>query len=179
MDTGSVTVDPGPSSGDVQQYLLVVLTFGSVIASSFATLLFRVCSTLGLARRLGVVAVIFVAWLVWALFSTLVSRILERTSRSRSRAPDAFASWVNNCMMSLTAVFSVFIWFYLSDYLTHSTFVSGISLNEAILITLLAIMLISAIVTFFKQFVMTEAQLIMRTSADGTGRGEKQRRDKD
>jgi hypothetical protein len=177
MDTGGVTVDPGLSSGDVQQYLLVVLTFGSVIASSFATLLFRVCSTLGLTRRLGVVAVIVVAWLVWALFTTLVSRILKRTTNSRARGPDAFASWVNNCMMSLTAVFSVFIYFYLSDYLAHTTFVSGISLNEAILITLLAIMFISAIVTFFKQFVLTEARLIMHAS-DAKGR-DKQRRDKE
>jgi hypothetical protein len=160
---------------DVQQYLGVILTLGSLIASAFATLLFRVTVSLGLARRLDVAIVVFVTWIVWVLFTSLVNRIFATTSRSG----DAFATWINNCMVSLTAVLAVFIWFYFSDFLNHTALTSGISLVEAILVTLLAIMFIAAIVTFLKQFVLIEARLITMSASTNSNSSAKDKRRKE
>lgn len=141
----------------LDQQLVLVVTFNTILGTIGARIVFRQLVVYGLGRRFEVMVALLIAWLLWTYFYIVVGRALKFDHRRLYRGnhvevlpPSLVADWVSRLATNFTYAFTMLFLFYTNDFVDHTTLVYGMSPAQATVYVVGGIALISTLQTLLQ-----------------------------
>lgn len=145
----------------LEQQLVLVITFNTILGTIGARIVFRQIVVNGLDRQFEVMVALLVAWVLWTYFYVVVGRALKFNHRRQHHGnkvevlpPSLVADWVGRLATNFTYVFTMIFFFYTNDFVDHTTLVYGMSLAQATVYVVGGILIISTLQTLLQNIAL-------------------------